>query len=96
MSLRRSSIFAGDAAKNRAELISRRADGSYDAAVSTASIETIWTFWRRRPGSILVPGHDIPLMQRDGRTEYLAQREVTLTAWFGDNLETVTAFKLAV
>jgi len=87
-------IFAGDAAKNRAELISRQADASYDAAISTASIEMIWTLWRSRPGNILLPGHDMPMRQTDGRTEYLGQRDATLMAWFGDNLEKMTAFKL--
>jgi N-acyl homoserine lactone hydrolase len=89
-------IFAGDAAKNRAELISGKADASYDAAVSAATIKTIWTFWRTRPGNIMVPGHDLPMVLKDGRTEYLAKRDATLSAWFGDNLETMTAFKLTV
>jgi hypothetical protein len=44
--------------------------------------------WRRRPGSILVPGHDIPMVQEGGRTAYLGDREATIYAWFGDDLET--------
>jgi N-acyl homoserine lactone hydrolase len=79
-------IFTGDAAKNRAELLCRRADMTYDAAISTASIEAMWTPWRRRAGSILVPGHDIPVVQEDGRTAYLGTREATIYAWFGDEL----------
>lgn len=43
----------------RAEMISRREDASYDAAISTAKIETIWALWRRRTGGVLVPGHDL-------------------------------------
>jgi len=62
-------IFTGDAAKNRAELVSGAADASYDAAVSAASIGAIWSVWRRRPGNVVVPGHDIPMVQKDGRTE---------------------------
>jgi glyoxylase-like metal-dependent hydrolase (beta-lactamase superfamily II) len=57
-------IFTGDAAKNRAELLTGKADMTYDAAVTAASIATIWTLWRRRPGNIVVPGHDIPMVQR--------------------------------
>jgi hypothetical protein len=34
----------------------------YDIAIAA-----IWTIWRRQPGSMLVPGHDIPMMIRDGR-----------------------------
>jgi N-acyl homoserine lactone hydrolase len=89
-------IFTGDAAKNRAELVSRRADASYDAAVSTSSIEMIWALWRSRPGTIVVPGHDMPMVQSDGRAEYLGEREATLTAWFGDHLGAITSFKLTI
>jgi glyoxylase-like metal-dependent hydrolase (beta-lactamase superfamily II) len=88
-------IFTGDAAKNRAEMISRRADATYDAATSTASIEMIWEFWRRRPGSILVPGHDLPMTQEAGRTQYLGKREAAIKAWLGDDLETTTLFELS-
>ena len=39
------------AAKNRAELLSRADDLSYDQTLSSASIEAIWEMWRRRPGT---------------------------------------------
>lgn len=86
-------IFTGDAAKNRAELLSRQADATYDAVTSTASIERIWAFWRRRPGSILVPGHDLPMTQEAGRTQYIGKREAALKAWLGEDLETTTLFE---
>jgi N-acyl homoserine lactone hydrolase len=89
-------IFTGDAAKNRAELVCGRADASYDAAVSSASIKTIWELWRRRPGTILVPGHDIPMVQKDGQIEYLGKREAVIKAWFGDDLESTTSIELTV
>jgi len=89
-------IFTGDAAKNRAELLCGRADMTYDATVSSATIASIGTMWRRRPGSILVPGHDNPMVQTDGVPEYVGTREATITAWFGDDLETTTAFELTV
>jgi glyoxylase-like metal-dependent hydrolase (beta-lactamase superfamily II) len=89
-------IFTGDAAKNRAELVCGRADASYDAAVSSASIAKIWSLWGRRPGSVVVPGHDIPMVQKDGKTEYLGKREAAMKAWFGDDLETTTAIELTV
>jgi glyoxylase-like metal-dependent hydrolase (beta-lactamase superfamily II) len=89
-------IFTGDAAKNRAELICGRADASYDAAVSSASIKMILTLWGRRPGTIVVPGHDIPMVQKDGRVEYLGKREAAIKAWFGDDLETTTSIELTV
>jgi glyoxylase-like metal-dependent hydrolase (beta-lactamase superfamily II) len=89
-------IFTGDAAKNRAELISRKTDMTYDPAVSAASIEMIWSFWRRRPGSILVPGHDMPMTQENGKTRYIGKREAAITSWYGDDMDTTTLFKLTV
>ncbi len=89
-------IFTGDAAKNRAELVSGHADASYDEAVSAASIAKIWSFWRRRPANVVVPGHDIPMVQKDGRTEYLEARQAAIKAWFGDDLETTTTIELTV
>jgi N-acyl homoserine lactone hydrolase len=87
-------LFTGDAAKNRAELLGGKADQTLDQSASMASIAAIWTLWRRRPGSILVPGHDIPMTQREGRIEYLASRTAVVKAWFGDDLETTTSFEL--
>jgi N-acyl homoserine lactone hydrolase len=89
-------IFTGDAAKNRAELLSRKADASYDAKISSASIEMIWDLWRKREGSILVPGHDLPMTQKNGRITYLGKREAALKVWFGEDLETTTLIELTV
>jgi N-acyl homoserine lactone hydrolase len=89
-------IFTGDAAKNRAELTCGRADASYDAAVSSKSIAAIWTIWRRRPGSMVVPGHDIPMVIKDGRAEYVGKHEAAIKSWFGDDIETTTAFELTL
>jgi N-acyl homoserine lactone hydrolase len=87
-------IFTGDAAKNRAELVSRDTDMTYDPAVSRASIELIWTLWRRRPGSIVVPGHDLPMTQENGVTCYIGKREAAITAWYGDGMDQTTLFSL--
>jgi N-acyl homoserine lactone hydrolase len=87
-------IFTGDAAKNRAELLSRSADMTCDPAVSRASIEGIWELWRRRPETILVPGHDVPMVLKDGAPQYLAPREGAIAAWFGDTLDRTALFDL--
>jgi glyoxylase-like metal-dependent hydrolase (beta-lactamase superfamily II) len=92
----RDAIFTGDAAKNRAELLSRRGEASYDAEASSASIERIWQLWERRPGSILIPGHDLPMTQKDGRIEYIGRRKAALKAWFGEDIETTTLIDLKV
>lgn len=89
-------IFTGDAAKNRAELVSRTTDMTYDPAVSAASIEQIWQFWRQRPGTVVIPGHDLPMRQEDGVTWYLGQREAAISAWFGDDMERTTLIQLVV
>lgn len=87
-------IFTGDAAKNRAELLSRKGEATYDADLSRATIEKIWEFWRRRPGSIVVPGHDLPMTQEGGRIQYVGKREAALKAWFGDDTENTTLIEL--
>jgi len=87
-------VFTGDAAKNRAEMVSRGTDMTYNRAQSAASIESIWHYWQKKPGSVLVPGHDVPMTQADGRTEYLGKRDAAVLAWFGDDLETTTIFRL--
>jgi glyoxylase-like metal-dependent hydrolase (beta-lactamase superfamily II) len=89
-------IFTGDAAKNRAELVSGRTDMTHDPAVSAATIAAIWRLWRSRPGNIVVPGHDIPMVQNDGRPDYVGKREALIKAWFGEDLETTTSFDLTV
>jgi N-acyl homoserine lactone hydrolase len=89
-------IFTGDAAKNRAELISREADMTYDAAISRRSIERIWELWRRRPGSVVVPGHDLPMILEGDEPRYIEARAAAVAAWFGDRLETTMVFELNV
>jgi glyoxylase-like metal-dependent hydrolase (beta-lactamase superfamily II) len=71
-------IFTGDAAKNRAELVSRTADMTYDARVTAGTIAMIWSIWRGRPGSIVVPGHDLPMTREDGIPRYSGEREAAI------------------
>jgi len=89
-------IFTGDAAKNRAELVSGTTDMTYDAAISKQSIDLIWSYWRERPGNIVVPGHDVPMVLENGKTKYIDKREAAITAWYGDDMETTTLFKLTL
>jgi glyoxylase-like metal-dependent hydrolase (beta-lactamase superfamily II) len=89
-------IFTGDSAKNRAELLSREADSSYDMAVTTRTIDLIWEFWRKRPGNIVVPGHDMPMVLDRGQARYIEERQAGVTAWFGDQLEETTLFEFTL
>ncbi|WP_342358622.1 MBL fold metallo-hydrolase [Terrarubrum flagellatum] len=87
-------IFTGDAAKNRAELISGDTDMTYDPAISRASIEMIWELWRRRPETVVVPGHDLPMILVDGEATYIGSRKAAIQAWFGRDMTTLSAFDL--
>lgn len=84
-------IFTADAVKSRAELISRQADMTLDASLSTATIEKVWSAWRRRVGSIIIPGHDAPLLLKGDEVELLYPRVGGLAANFGDSLQDVTS-----
>lgn len=87
-------VLTGDAAKNRAEILSRDADMTYDPAVSRASMERIWAVWRERPGTILIPGHDMPMVLDGGEPRYLREQEAGISAWFGETLDRTTVFRL--
>jgi N-acyl homoserine lactone hydrolase len=87
-------IFTGDAAKNRAEMLSLSADMTYDSAVSRATMQMIWTLWRARPDSVLIPGHDVPMRLDNDVPLYLGERKTGVTAWFGETLDELHLFDL--
>ncbi len=87
-------IFVGDAAKNRAELLCRRVDATFDEQDSAASIDMIWRFWRDRPGNVVAPGHDLPMRLENDEPVYLGERQASIQAWFGDDIETTTTIDL--
>lgn len=89
-------IFSADVAKNRAELATGRADMTMDPAVHAASIARLNAAWRKKPGTVLLPGHDLPLvLDEAGQPKALGAREVAIHAWFGASLEEVTLFDLS-
>lgn len=88
-------IFTGDAAKNRAELLSRKVDMSLDEAASTHSIERIWDFWRKVPGTIVIPGHDLSMrLDARGQPTYIGERKAGISTWFGETMEDTTLFDI--
>ncbi|MDA8049655.1 MAG: MBL fold metallo-hydrolase [Rhodospirillales bacterium] len=89
-------LFTGDSAKNRAELLSLTADMTCDQAESRRSMEKIWQIWRRRSGTIVIPGHDIPMRLENDCPSYIGPREAAISAWFEDDLERTTLFSLAL
>ena len=86
-------VFTGDAAKNRAELVSRTADMTASAEQTAQSMAMIWEFGAAAR-HILVPGHDLPMVQKDGRTSYIGKREAAVSTWYGDDPEQTTLFEL--
>ena len=89
-------LFSGDAAKNRAELLSMAVDMTMDAAESRRSLERIWALWRELPGTLLVPGHDLTMrLDEAGRPEYLGERRAGISAWFSEDLLVATVIDLA-
>jgi N-acyl homoserine lactone hydrolase len=89
-------LFAGDAVKNRAELVSGEVDMTEDRAASEASVRRVRALWHDVPGTVLVPGHDRPMRAgADGRPEYVGARRAGLEAWFGDDLRRLTRFDLS-
>lgn len=91
----RTVLFTGDAAKNRAELVGMRGHMQLDAADAKASFERIWALWRERPDTLLIPGHDVPMVLEDGQPRYVGAREAGVTAWYDDDIETTTLFDFA-
>lgn len=83
-------VFAIDVAKNKAELISRKADLTVNAEQSKQSIEFVWKLWEQKPGSLIILGHDLPLVINKGEIQYSGKREVKLEAIYGNDPEEFT------
>lgn len=88
-------LLIQDAAKYRAELLQRAADMTFDPVVSAASIDRIWDFWRRRPGSVLLPGHDQPMVLQAGVPVRMGRPDAAIIAIFGADIADRTEFDLA-
>jgi N-acyl homoserine lactone hydrolase len=87
-------LFTGDAAKNRAELVSCEVDMSLDRAASRESIRRIRRLWRESDMTLLVPGHDVPLRWTGEKPHYAGTRRAGIHAWFAENLSNTTDFDL--
>ena len=81
-------------AKNRAEILSRSADMTYDQTVSRTSIEMIWGLWQHKPGTVVIPGHDVPMVLQDGEPVYIADRQGGIAAWFDTTLDQTKIFDI--
>ncbi len=81
--------------KNRVELTTRRTDMTYDPEVSRATIDMVWGLCRERPGCLLIPGHDLPMVVENGVPRPIGTQQAAIRAWFGDSLDEMTRFDLA-
>jgi hypothetical protein len=43
---------------------------------------------------VLVPGHDLPMTQDNGRIQYIGKRDAAIKAWFGEDIGTTTLIEL--
>jgi glyoxylase-like metal-dependent hydrolase (beta-lactamase superfamily II) len=87
-------LFSGDAAKNRAELVSGDVGSTLDRSASRDSVRVILGLWRDRPDSLLIPGHDVPMRWTRTGPEYVGARTAQIQSWFSDDLDTPTPFDL--
>jgi hypothetical protein len=69
---------------------------TYDASVTAKSIESMWALWRKRPGTLLVPGHDLPMLLEDDKPVFVGKRQAAIESWFDDSLEKTTRFELVL
>jgi glyoxylase-like metal-dependent hydrolase (beta-lactamase superfamily II) len=89
-------VFSGDAAKNRAELLSMATDMTMDAGASRASLDRIWGLWRQAPGSLLIPGHDLTMrLGANGKPEYVGERRAGIASWFAEDLAVMEQFDIS-
>jgi glyoxylase-like metal-dependent hydrolase (beta-lactamase superfamily II) len=88
-------ILVQDAAKYRCELLTRTADMTYDPTVTAATIGRIWSMWRRKPGTIVLTGHDLPLVLENGTPAYRGERKAGIAAFMGATMQERTIFDLS-
>ena len=97
-------MFSGDTCKNPAKLLLKAADMTFYVGLTRATIEPIgliratiepiWASWSKKPNSILVPGHDLPMVLDQGEPRYLCEREAGIRAWYGEGLDETTVISL--
>ena len=89
-------IFAADAAKNLAELLSGEADTTMDAAASRDSVRRLRALWEAQPDALLIPGHDLPLRRdAEGRVRRVGARQAGIDAVLGEDPAERRRFPLA-
>jgi N-acyl homoserine lactone hydrolase len=87
-------IFAGDAVKNQAELVTEKVDMTLDLAASQASIRCVRKLAAEDPENIIVCGHDRLLGIKGDNVVHLASLEAGVTARLSQKFEEETVVDL--
>ena len=87
-------ILAADAVKNRAEFLAERAVSTLDEEASAQSIRAVATLWKERQGTVLICGHDLPMVNEGGAPRLVGERRASITAWLDADLGKVSEFTL--
>ena len=87
-------IFAGDAAKNQAELATGKVDMTLDLCASRASIDRLRSLAAKDPANVVVCGHDRLLGLKEGRVVYYAELTASVSARLSSEFEEETVIDL--
>jgi glyoxylase-like metal-dependent hydrolase (beta-lactamase superfamily II) len=87
-------IFAGDAAKNQAELATGKVDMTLDPSASRASIDRLRNLAAEDPANIIVCGHDRLLGLSEGRLVHHGQLTAAVSARLSADFEEETVIDL--
>ena len=59
-----------------------------DMADSISTLNLIWDCWRAKPGTLLIPGHDLTMtLDEKGQPCHLGERAAGIRVWFTENIE---------
>ena len=87
-------IFAGDAVKNQAELMTEKVDMTLDLPASQASIRRVRKLAAEDPANIIICGHDRLLGLNGDNIVHLASLQAGLTARLSQEFEKETVIDL--
>jgi glyoxylase-like metal-dependent hydrolase (beta-lactamase superfamily II) len=87
-------IFAGDAAKNQAELATGKVDMTLDPSASRASIDRLRSLAAEDPANIIVCGHDRLLGLSEERLVHHAELTAAVSARLSPDFEEETVIDL--
>lgn len=88
-------IFAGDAAKNQAELLSGEVDMTLDADASGRSITRLQRLAAENPANVLICGHDRLLSLQEGKAAHRSSLKAAIAARLSAEFNEESTFDLS-